>query len=47
MKALSACGLAVMMGQDLGHFGQAVAAAAFDFLCDLQMQRLRGSLSRL
>src|SRR5262249_7268808 len=28
----------VMMGKDLGYFGQAVAAAALDFLGDLQMQ---------
>ena len=37
---------AVMMSKDLSHFGQAVAAAAFDFLGDLQMQRF-SPLSRL
>ena len=34
-----AVGLAVVMCEDFGHFGQAIAAAAFDFLGDLQMQR--------
>ena len=34
-----AVSLAVMMGQDLGHFGKAVVASPLDFLCDLQMQR--------
>src|ERR1700678_2258614 len=30
--------LTVVMGQDLGHFGQAIAAAALDFLRYFQMQ---------
>ena len=34
--------LAVMMSEDLGHFSQAVAAAALGLLRDLQMQRRSG-----
>ena len=32
-------GLAVMISQFLGHFGEAVASAALDFVGGLQMQR--------
>jgi hypothetical protein len=35
----SARSLAVVMSQNFGHFSKAVAAAALDFLGDLQMQR--------
>jgi len=35
-----AVGLAVMMRQRLGHFDQAIVAAALDFFCNSQVQRL-------
>ena len=37
-RFVNAVGLAVMMRKHLGHFDQAIAAAALDFISDLCMQ---------
>ena len=39
--------LPVMMGENLGHFGQTVVAAALDLLRHLQMERFARPVSRL